>query len=479
MQARALLELVAQIQAFHCEMQTIEVKAAHNGCPQRLYDTLSSFSNQDSGGIIIFGLDEKENFKTVGVYDPQDLQKHITEQCNEMVPHVRALFSVVEIDGMIVVSAEIPSVDISERPVFYSGKGRLTGSYIRVGDADERMSEYEIYSYDAFRKRIRDDLRPVSGGRKTLLDADRLKEYVQTVRTESEKLSAHVNDEELLELMGVTVDGVPTIAGVMVFSIYPQGYFPQLCITAIRVPGREIGETGGDHERFIDNRRITGPIHEMVEEAVNFVRRNSRIKTIINAEGKRCDKEEYPLKAVREAVLNAVIHRDYSIHSENVPVRIEMFEDRMEIINSGGLYGRISIDSLGKVHPETRNAALANMLEVLDVTENRYSGIPTIRGEFQAAGLPAPIFAVRRGEFIVTFKNGLYQAELSGKNAQHTDDILDFCAIPRTRDELQQFTGFSRYYTMTHIVKPLLEQGLLKMTIPEKPKSPSQRFVKA
>lgn len=478
MQAETLRELVAQIQTFHCEMQTIEVKAAHQGCPQKLYDTLSSFSNQDTGGTIIFGLDESNGFETVGVYDPQDLQKQVAEQCKEMEPQVRALFSVAEIDGMIVVSAEIPSVDISERPVFYKGRGRLTGSYIRVGDADERMSEYEIYSYEAFRKRIRDDLRPVSGGKQSLLDADRLDKYIKEVRKGSANLSAHVNDEELLELMGVTVDSVPTIAGVMVFSIYPQGYFPQLCITAIRVPGKQIGETGSDEERFIDNRRITGPIHEMVDEAVSFVRRNSRSKTIINAEGKRCDKEEYPLKAVREAVLNALVHRDYSIHSENVPVRIEMYEDRMEIINSGGLYGRISIDSLGKVRPETRNAALANMLEVLDVTENRYSGIPTIRSEFQAAGLPAPIFAVRRGEFVVTFKNDSYQSELKGNGAAHTEDILEFCSVPRTRDELQQFTGFSRYYTMAHIVKPLLDQGLLKMTIPEKPKSREQKFIK-
>lgn len=479
MQAEALCELVAQIQTFHCEMQTVEVKAANKGCPKHLYDTLSSFSNQDMGGIIIFGLDETNDFKTVGVYDPQDLQKHVTEQCNEMEPCVRALFSVAEIDGMIVVSAEIPSVDISERPVFYKGRGRLTGSYIRVGDADERMSEYEIYSYDAFRKRIRDDLRPVSGGKQSLLDAERLEVYVNAVRTDRANLSANVTDDDLLELMGVMVEGMPTLAGIMVFSIYPQGYFPQLCITAIRVPGKAIGEIGSDDERFIDNRRITGPIPEMLDEAVNFVRRNSRIKTIINAEGKRIDKEEYPQKAVREAVLNALVHRDYSIHSENVPVRIEMYEDRMEIINSGGLYGRISIDSLGKVRPETRNAALANMLEVLGVTENRYSGIPTIRSEFQSAGLPAPIFAVHNGEFIVTFKNDSYQSDLAGGKAQRADDILAFCSVPRTRDELQQFTGFTRYYTMTHFVKPLLEQGLLKMMIPEKPKSRAQKFIKA
>ena len=82
------------------------------GCPTRLFDTLSSFSNQDQDGIIEFGIDESDNYKIVGVYDPQDLQKKVTEQWKQMEPSVRALFTVCEIDGKIIVSAEIPGVDI-------------------------------------------------------------------------------------------------------------------------------------------------------------------------------------------------------------------------------------------------------------------------------------------------------------------------------------------------------------------------------
>ena len=81
-------------------------------------------------------------------------KKKVTEQCKQMEPSVRALFSICEIEGKIIVSAEIPGVDISERPVFYKGVGRIKGSYVRVGESDEPMSEYEIYSYEAFRKRI-------------------------------------------------------------------------------------------------------------------------------------------------------------------------------------------------------------------------------------------------------------------------------------------------------------------------------------
>ena len=474
MQAETLKKLINDVITKKAESQTIEIKSAEHGCPTRLFDTLSSFSNQDDGGIIIFGIDEKDNFAIKGVYDAQDLQKKVTEQCKQMEPAVRALFTMCEIGEKILVSAEIPGVDVSDRPVFYKGVGRIKGSYIRVGESDEPMSEYEIYSYEAFRKRIRDDIRIVEGAKIQLFDEKRMTEYLSRVKSERRNLADNVSDDEILELMGVTSDGTPTLAGLMTFSKYPQTYFPQLCITAVALPGTEMGETGTDGERFIDNKRITGAIPDMLEEAVEFVRTNSRTKTIIDDNGKRVDKNEYPIKAVREAILNALVHRDYSIYTENTPIRIEMYRDRMEVTNSGGLYGKISIDALGKVHPETRNAALANMLELLNITENRYSGIPTMRREFLNAGLPAPNFSVIHGEFKVVMRNGYLN------NSDSIDDsILDFCEIPRSRAELIEFTGKSRNYVLKQLIAPLVECGKLKLTIPDKPKSSNQKYVKA
>ena len=468
-----LKKLVSDIQKHKCETQTLELKTAETGCPEKLFSTLSSFSNQDTGGIIIFGISEKDGYAVKGVYNPQDLQKKVTEQCRQMEPHVRALFTVCEIDGKTVVSAEIPGMDISDRPVFYKGVGRIKGSYIRVGDADELMSEYEIYSFEAFRKRIRDDVRVVEDADIKNFDQKRLNSYLEEVRNERRNLSENVSENEILDLMGVTKNGKPTLAGLLVFSLYPQALFPQFCITAVSIPGTSMGTTTEDDSRFLDNKRITGAIPDMLEEAVDFVRRNSRTRTIIDENGRRKDKPEYPIKAVREAILNALVHRDYSIHSENVPIRIEMYRDRMEIVNSGGLYGRLTIDALGKVRPETRNATLANILELLRITENRYSGIPTIRMEFEKAGLPAPVFSVVHGEFKVVMKNGYMD------DSKYIDDsIVDFCSIPRTRAELVSFSGKSRSYTMTQIIQPLLDSGRLKMTIPEKPKSSNQRFVK-
>lgn len=473
MQADELKKIVLRIKNMKTETQNIELKAATKGCPTRLFDTLSSFSNQDEGGVIIFGVDESDDYAIKGVYNPQDLQKKVTEQCKQMEPSVRALFTVCEINDKTIVSAEIPGVDISKRPVFYKGVGRIKGSYVRVGESDEPMSEYEIYSYEAFRNRTRDDIRVVEGASLKLINKERMNQYLEAVRNERKNLYDNVSESEILEFMGIAKDNALTLAGLMTFSMYPQAYFPQLCITAVSLPGTEQGEIGDDGERFIDNKRITGAISDMLEEAVEFVRTNSRTKTIIDDNGHRVDKPEYPIKAVREAILNALVHRDYSVHTENVPIRIEMYRDRMEIINSCGLYGKISIDALGKVRPETRNAALANMLELLNITENRYSGIPTMRKEFANAGLPAPIFSVVHGEFKVVMKNGLFE-----KKGSNEESLLDFCSSPRTRAEIVAFVGKSKNHVMAHIVGPLVKKNKLRMTIPDKPKSSNQKFVK-
>ena len=473
MQKKALQKLIQKIQKTKTESPVIEVKAAQYDCPTRLYDTLSSFSNQDSGGTIIFGMDEKSGFSVCGVYDPQDLQKKITEQCKQMEPVVRPLFTLCAVGEKTVVSAEIPGVDIANRPVFYKGTGRVKGSYIRIGDADEPMTEAEVYSFEAYRRGTRADLRTVEI-KVPLPNRERLQDYLLAVKRDRPNLAQNVPDADILELMGVTMDRKPTLAGLLTFSRYPQSYFPQFSITAVSVPGTEIGVVGSEGERFIDNKRLTGAIPDMLEAAVDFVYRNSRIKTIINERGKRVDKEEYPLTAVREAVLNALVHRDYSVYSENSPVRIEMFRDRLEITSPGGLWGHLTVDVLGQGHPETRNPTLTNLLELLKVMENRFSGIPTMRAKFREAGLPAPEFKIVHGEFKVIMKNG-YATE------DHTDSvaILGFCEAPRSRQELVAFTGKSYAYTMNTLVKPLLESGQLKLTMPDKPKSSYQRFVKA
>lgn len=477
----ALEHLIDHVQALKAETQTLELKAAAQGCPTRLYDTLSSFSNQDEGGTILFGVDEQRDFLPVGVYDAQDLMKHVTEQCGQMTPVIRPVFTTLLKDGKAFVSAEIPGVDVTDRPCFYAGKGRLKGSYVRVGDADQPMTEYEIYSYEAFRRKYQDDIRPIGQAGWSTLDRDSLERYLDRLKAGRPHLSK-LKTEEICELVGLTREGVPTLAAVLLFSLFPQGYFPQLCVTAVSVPGTEVGQIGPEGERFLDNRRMEGTLTQMLEDALVFVRKNIRIKTIIDPEtGKRADREDYPLTAVREAILNALIHRDYSVHTEGMPIQILLFEDRFEVRSPGGLYGRLRVDQLGKVQPDTRNPVLAVAMEVLGETENRYSGIPTIRRELAQAAMPEPEFRDERGTFVVCFRKGAEasKAEPAAAPAGETSEekLLRFCAVPRTRQEIAEFLRIKSvpYAIKTHVM-PLVEQGRITLALPEKPKSPKQRY---
>ena len=472
-----LLELIEKVTTMKTEFQTIELKAAKDGCPKKLYDTLSAFSNQDSGGIIIFGIDENKNYEIVGVYDAQDLQKKVTEQCKQMHPVVRPVFTIVQTEKGKVVSAEIPSIDISERPCFYSGVGRIKGSYVRSGDSDEPMSDYEIYSYEAFRKKYQDDIRINEKADLSSIDMKKLNAYVDMITEKNPKL-AQLPEELILKNLSMVVEKKPTLVCTLLFSVYPQMFYPQYTINAMVVMGYTKGETAADGSRFIDNKRIEGTLPEILEETMKFLVKNMKVRTIIDPNtGERADKTEYPVVALREAVLNALIHRDYSIHTEAMPIEVVMYKDRVEIRNPGGLYGRLTVDKLGKVQPDTRNPVLARAMETLGKTENRYSGIPTMIMEMKKAGMKEPVFENLRNEFAVTFYNSTDAEAEPDEQEEPEKDLLVFCKEPKTRAEIAKYLELTTVsYAMQNYIKPLVEKGALRMTIPNHPRSKNQKY---
>ena len=481
---KELHDLILQIQTRGCEEQTTEVKSAHRGCPEKLYDTISAFSNQNSGGTFVFGLDEKTGFAKVGVYDAQDLQKKVMEYCEQMTPIVRPVFTVCDEDAMVFVSAEIPPIDIAERPCFKTAKGRMQGSYVRVGDADKPMTEYEVYSYEAFRKKYRDDIRIIEDASFSSLDTEKVNAYLIQKRSERPNL-ALLPIEQQYELTGITRNGGITLMALVLFGLYPQAYLPQLSVIATNVPGREMGALDADGNRFSDSKRIEGTLPDMLEGALAFVRTNMRTATKIDpATGERLDLPQYPIVAVREAILNALVHRDYSFHTEGMPIQLTMYTDRMEIVNPGGLYGRLTVDQLGQAQPDTRNPSLITAMETLGKTENRYSGIPTIRYAMKKQGLPEPVFSNARGTFRVVLYNSKTEelqapsADIAKPIVEDKKGLLDFCRTPRTRAEIVEYLGFSSaQYALRRYLNPLVRAGLIQMTRPESPRCKDQQFV--
>lgn len=254
-----VLEAIETLRKYNTETNRIEVKKAYNDFPKKCYDTVSSFSNK-YGGIIIFGLDEVENFKTVGVYDVNDLQKKLTSLCSDsMEPSVRCDILPLEFEKKNIVAVKINELVQNKKPCYYKPKGLKSGSYTREGDRDEHMSDYEIYALQSYNDHVIEDKRPNKRSSIEDLNNDELDKYIKKIKIDKPNFSKN-SFEKCLKLCNIT-DNVddkicPTLAGTMIFGEYPQSFYPQLFVACAVIPGIDIGDVGEFGERFTDNKRI-------------------------------------------------------------------------------------------------------------------------------------------------------------------------------------------------------------------------------
>ncbi len=409
-----------------------------------LFSTISAFSNQDGGGILVFGLRQSEVkhshpfFYPDGVNDPDVLMRDIDAQCAQMEPVVKPLLTSCVVNGRVYIAAEIPGAHFSKRPVYYSGAGCSAGGFVRDGKKNNPISEHEIYCYMTGQY-TREDTRFVERTSIEQLDSDVLMKYAVAILAAYPNLSGK-SDREIVEFMGLCgadmsrgTSGL-SLAAVMCLTRVPQAVFPLLCV------------------EFSDGYRAEGTIARMVDEATAHILQQEYTK-------------ELPEAAVRQALLNALIHRDYSVHTENTPVRVTVSVTKVTIENPISVTRR-------------SNTCLAALMEHLGVAENKGSGIETIKQELSNAGLVEPKFKSSRNMYTVVLDNSVYKelvierVEIPAPNA-----LLEFCTQPRTRAEIIAFTGKSYGHVSNYILKPLVEKGILTLTAPEHPRSRHQMYV--
>ena len=432
MTKKEVMGAIKYTQKYQTETDKIEAKTAEKGCPQKCYDTISAFANKD-GGIIIFGINENNNFKEQDVYNVNDLQKQITSLCTtSLEPKIRPEFLALTYNGKKLLAVKINELPQKKKPCYYKNVGIHKGSYIRIGDSDEHMTDYEIYNLQSYTDDIKEDLRPIKRAEFEDLNQDKIQQYLEKIKDKKPNLSKF-SDEKILKLNGIIENSTgkihPTLAGMMVFGEYPQGYLPQLFIACVVVPGRKLGDVGELGQRFDDNERVEGTIEEMLDKSLAFVRRNIGTMVIIDDDGKRTDIPHYPMKALREAIANALIHRDYSINTEGSYIYLRIFDDRIEILNPGGLYGNNRIENLGTDNIlDVRNNTIIRLLEeTTDIVENRHTGIATMRDEMKKMNLPEPEFENLRGTFKVTFRKEKSDETVKNFTGNYTDNFTENC----------------------------------------------------
>lgn len=404
-----LHRLVAEVQQRQSELDDVEVKTARGGTPKRLYEGLSAFANRPGGGVLLFGLDEAQRFATVGVGDPHRLQEEVSHLCTtDMEPALRPTFTVDEIEDHPVIAVEVAEVPTAHKPCFYKTAGLPKGAYLRVGNTNRQMTEYEVFGYLSSRGQPTCDEETINGATLDDLDDRALDSYLDELRRTRPRAAflRDPHEESLIRLQVVRrVEGHlrPTLAGLLMFGKYPQQFLPQLMITFLQYYGTTEEEKTPQGERFMDNRRFEGPIPEMVAEAETYVMGAMRKASLIEGVVRR-DIPEYPREAMREAIVNAVAHRDYSPYVRGSYVQIRMFADRIEIQSPGGLFGNVTVENMDE-EQSTRNARLMRMMEDAHIVENRGSGIRAMLDALRGANLEPPRFEDRRSSFLVTFRN--------------------------------------------------------------------------
>ncbi len=480
-------DAIAHMRTIGNDTQAYEVKSSARKLPNDIIETLSAFSN-GKGGIIILGLAETDGFLPVKDFNAPAMRDALAEACSKLTPVVRPDIEIMPFEGTEILVAEIPTIPITDRPCYITARGLYNGSFIRTGDGDRKLTHYEINRMIEEHRQPQWDAQPVPDASIEDLDPVLVEQFILRQKQLHPRIFSNLSEENVLQNMRVIAkDGDiyrPTMAGLLALGTYPQKYFPRLVATFAIYPDIQARKLSESKElRFTDNQTMVGAIPYIVQDIVDAVRRNMRTGAVIEGAFRK-DLPDYPIAAVREAIVNAMQHRDYSEEGQASPVHVAMYPDRLQITNPGGLYGNVTIETLGKAgNTATRNRFLSSILETTPlpsggfVVENRGSGIPTIKAELDEAEMfPADIQSTLT-HFSITFlqrrhtisetKNipgeALEQAILDALEQQSSISTAEIIAA----------SGLSRA-TVNNRLRKLVEQGRIEPTQP--PKSPKQRY---
>jgi predicted HTH transcriptional regulator len=364
----------------HWEFKEIVFTGSKPKSPSRddLADEIAAFANTD-GGVVLCGVTDSGDVQGMSREQMDELEKHLTEVCTDNIkPAICPNILRKEIEeGKPFLLVEIPQG--------HSQHDSPGGSYHRVGSSKRKMTSDERLRLAQRRGQARFlwyDKQPVPGTGFGSLDESLWKPLLSA--------EGAADPELALEKMGLLTNdenGVmrATVAGVLLCTRSPEELLPNACISATYYRGKD--RASGQ----IDAQTITGPLNRQIAEAVAFAIRNMRVGAYKNPA--RTDLPQYSEKALFEAIVNAVVHRDYAIRGSRI--RLSMFSDRIEIISPGGLPNNLTIDSMN-VRQSTRNEALASMFGRMSVEnvrgsgdrqffmERRGDGVPIIRRETEA-----------------------------------------------------------------------------------------------
>lgn len=366
-------------------------------------------------------------------------------------------------------------------PIRYRGR-----TFIRIGprrdiatEAEERILLERRAAYMATF-----DAMPCLGATIKDIDTDFIKnQYLPQIIDKSVLASDKRSIKEQLAAIHLydTSHDCPTNAAIVLFGKEPKYYMPGCYVQYVHFSGEDNGS------EILNERQFKGSLCHMLPQLESFMRdavvtsrpmpiSMLREQTVFN----------YPELALRELLMNACMHRDYQ---SNMPIRLYQFNNRIEILNAGGLYGEARPENFPSVN-DYRNPIIAEAMRGLKYVNMFNRGIQRVKNMLKENGNPEPIFTVDKiTAFEVTVKPSLSInlateneeiTKLITKQAENVNQIIEFCKTPKSLTEIMNHLGLKHRSNAKHrYIDPLIKNGFLVMTIPDKPNSKNQKYLRA
>lgn len=408
------------------EGQTVERKESL-GERREIVETCAAFASAQ-GGRIYIGV--RDNGTVVGVQIGKGtLEGLANDIAQNTVPKLVPAITTVQVAGQTVILVE--AEENPTKPV--SAYGR---AYRRSGRTNQVLAASEIAELYFTSRGVTWDETARTDATLDDIDAEKVRKFLSRARSERQwEIDAQTPVEPALRQLNLMKNGQLTIAALLLFGKNPQRFLLQARMRCARFKG-------DDEVEFLDLKVIEGDIIQQVEEAMAFVRRNTSMAAKIEGKLERTERWEYPPDAVREAITNAVCHRDYA-DSGNAVVRV--FDSRLEVSNPGGLLAGMTVDDLKQPHEsKPRNKLVADAFFLIKYIEQFGTGIRRIINDCQEAGVPEPEFESRAGAFRIVFRRvmsarrGSAGAGLNDRQKKALDYVVQQGRI--TRSEYEQVT---------------------------------------
>jgi ATP-dependent DNA helicase RecG len=366
-----------------------------------IMETVCSYANEPGlgGGYILMSISADDSasattqYKVDSMPDPDKLQSDIATQCASMfnMP-VRPQMKIEKINGMPVLKIWVDELPAKQKPLYFKKDKLPYGALRRIGSTDQHCTDDDMHVF--YQDTASYDQTPAKGTTLADVDENALKRY-RTLREKVNPAAEELtyNDSELLEALGCVNKENPNelnIAGLMLFgsSKIQRSTYPMLRADYIRVPGNTWVENPDDRFNTIDMR---GPLLLVLYRLIDAINADLPKGFLLLEDDLQATSTGLPLKALREAIVNALMHRSYREHR---PTQIIRYDNRIEITNPG--FSLKSEEKLGFPGSETRNPFIAAVFHDTNLAETKGSGIRAMRRLMEKAHLVPPTFESSR-----------------------------------------------------------------------------------